>query len=213
MESLRQLAAHLALDLTAVGILTFAVYYPRHRRRDLLPAYLALNAALFTVVAALAQIGSGGGAALGFGLFGVLSIIRLRSDSIQHEEVAYYFTTLVIGLVCGLPQLELREAGALTLLLLVVVYAADHPRLFARSRRAVVTLDAVYGNPEDLRNDLYLRLGEPLNWTVLEVDYVRDLTVVDVRYRTPKAPAGRVRSSDSAAEADRSGDRPELESV
>ncbi|MEU3601395.1 DUF4956 domain-containing protein [Streptomyces sp. NPDC006798] len=213
MESLRQLAAHLALDLSAVGILTFAVYYPRHRRRDLLPAYLALNAALFTVVAALAQISSGGGAALGFGLFGVLSIIRLRSDSIQHEEVAYYFTTLVIGLVCGLPQLELREAGALTLLLLVVVYAADHPRLFARSRRAVVTLDAVYGNPDDLRNDLDLRLGEPLNWTVLEVDFVRDLTVVDVRYRTPKTPAGGGRSAGTATESGRSGDRPELESV
>lgn len=188
MESLRQLAAHLGLDLIAVGLLTFAVYYPRHRRRDLLPAYLALNAALFTVVAALAQVGGNGGTALGFGLFGVLSIIRLRSDSIQHEEVAYYFTTLVIGLICGLPQLELREAGVLTLLLLLVVYAADHPKLFARSRRTVVTLDAVYESADDLRADLDLRLGEPLNWTVMEVDYVRDLTVVDVRYRTSKPP-------------------------
>ncbi|MFH8618764.1 DUF4956 domain-containing protein [Streptomyces sp. NPDC017979] len=198
MESLRQLAAHLGLDLIAVSLLTFAVYYPRHRRRDLLPAYLALNAALFTVVAALAQVGGNGGTALGFGLFGVLSIIRLRSDSIQHEEVAYYFTTLVIGLICGLPQLELREAGALTLLLLLVVYAADHPKLFARSRRTVVTLDAVYESADDLRADLGLRLGEPLNWTVMQVDYVRDLTVVDVRYRTAKPPAKATRRTTDA---------------
>ncbi|MCM2392075.1 DUF4956 domain-containing protein [Streptomyces albipurpureus] len=186
MDSLRQLGTHLGLDLIAVSLLTFAVYYPRHRRRDLLPAYLALNVALFTVVAALAQVDGNGGTALGFGLFGVLSIIRLRSDSIQHEEVAYYFTTLVLGLLCGLPQLEIEQACALAALLLVVIYAADHPRLFARARRTVVTLDAVYGSTDELRADLDRRLGEPLNWTVMEVDYVRDLTVVDVRYRIPK---------------------------
>ncbi|MGW6458313.1 DUF4956 domain-containing protein [Streptomyces sp. NPDC055078] len=183
--SLTQLGTHLALDLIAVCLLTFGVYYPRHRRRDLIPAYLALNVALFTVVAALAQIGNGG-TALGFGLFGVLSIIRVRSASIQHEEVAYYFTTLVTGLICGLPQLEVREAGALVGVLLVVVYAADHPRLFARVRRTEVTLDAVYATSAELRADLHRRLGEPLNWIVTEVDYVRDLTVVDVRYREPK---------------------------
>ncbi|MFF0445363.1 DUF4956 domain-containing protein [Streptomyces sp. NPDC004609] len=214
MESLRQLALHLALDLTAVALLTFAVYYPRHRRRDLLPAYLALNAALFTVVAALAEVGNGGGTALGFGLFGVLSIIRLRSDSIQHEEVAYYFTTLVIGLICGLPQLELSQAGALTGLLLAVVYASDHPKLFARSRRAIVTLDAVYGNPDDLRADLDLRLGEPLNWTVMEVDFVRDLTVVDVRYRVAKEPGKDIepKKAAKAGGADRTTE-PSLEAV
>ncbi|MFD5553535.1 DUF4956 domain-containing protein [Streptomyces sp. NPDC127068] len=204
MESLRHLAVHLAVDLAAVSLLTFAVYYPRHRRRDLLPAYLALNVALFTVVAALAQVGGSGGMALGFGLFGVLSIIRLRSDAIQHEEVAYYFTTLVLGLICGLPNLRLTHAAAFAAVLLAVVYLADHPRLFARSRRTVVVLDAVYDGPVDLRAALVSRLGEPMNWTVMEVDFVRDLTVVDVRYREPSEPRGKIAAApapESALEA------------
>ncbi|GAA2715009.1 MULTISPECIES: DUF4956 domain-containing protein [Streptomyces] len=190
MESMRHLAAHLGLDLVAVCLLTFAIYYPRHRRRDLVPAYLALNVALFTVVAALGELSGNGGLALGFGLFGVLSIIRLRSDAVQHEEVAYYFTTLVLGLVCGLPHLALGIAAAMAAVLLLVVYGADHPRLYARSRRTLVTLDAVHGDPAALRADLARRLGEPLDWTVMEVDYVRDLMVVDVRYRAlePGAP-------------------------
>ncbi|GHG72704.1 DUF4956 domain-containing protein [Streptomyces griseocarneus] len=186
METVRHLAAHLGLDLIAVGLLTFAIYYPRHRRRDLVPAYLALNVALFTVVAALAEVGGNGGLALGFGLFGVLSIIRLRSDAVQHEEVAYYFTTLVLGLVCGLPHLAVGLAAALSAILLLVVYGADHPRLYARSRRSVITLDTVHADPAGLRADLARRLGEPLHWTVMEIDYVRDLTVVDVRYREPE---------------------------
>ncbi|MET9075825.1 DUF4956 domain-containing protein [Streptomyces sp. NPDC004232] len=191
MESLRHLAAHLGLDLAAVGVLTFAIYYPRHRRRDLVPAYLALNTGLFTVVTALAEVRSGG-AALGFGLFGVLSIVRLRSDAVQHEEVAYYFTTLVLGLLCGLPRLPFALTGGLCATLLLIVWAADSPRLLADTRRAVVTLDTVHEDPAALRTDLARRLGEPLHWTVMEVDFVRDLTVVDVRYRESTAtPADR----------------------
>lgn len=189
MVTFGQLAAHLGLDLAAVCALTFAVYYPRHRRRDLVPAYLALNVALFSVVAALASVGGNGGTALAFGLFGVLSIIRLRSDSIQHEEVAYYFTTLVLGLLCGLPQLEFGIAALFSVLLLFVIWCADHPKLLSRSRRTVVVLDTVHGNPSALRADLARRLGEPLNWTIKEVDFVRDLTVVDVRYREADHPA------------------------
>ncbi|MGD3108695.1 DUF4956 domain-containing protein [Streptomyces sp. YGL11-2] len=192
MESLRHLVAHLGLDLAAVGVLTFAIYYPRHRRRDLVPAYLALNTGLFTVVTALAEVRGAGGAALGFGLFGVLSIVRLRSDAVQHEEVAYYFTTLVLGLLCGLPRLPFVLTAGLCAALLLIVWVADNPRLLVGTRRAVVTLDTVHEDPAALRADLARRLGEPLHWTVMEVDFVRDLTVVDVRYREPAAaPAER----------------------
>ena len=40
--------------------------------------------------------------ALGFGLFAILSIIRLRSTSVTQQEVAYYFVALVMGLVNGM---------------------------------------------------------------------------------------------------------------
>ncbi|AZQ73983.1 DUF4956 domain-containing protein [Streptomyces luteoverticillatus] len=185
MDALRHIAAGLVLDLAAVCLLAFAIYYPRHRRRDLVPAYLALNTGLFTVVAALAAVGGRGAAALGFGLFGVLSIVRLRSDAVQQEDVAYYFTTLVLGLVCALPNVTVPVKAGLSAVLLLVLWVADSHWLLARSRRAVVTLDRVHRESAALRADLARRLGEPLRWTVMEVDYVRDLMVVDVRYREP----------------------------
>ncbi|MFE9445364.1 DUF4956 domain-containing protein [Streptomyces sp. NPDC006602] len=199
-ENLGQIAAHLGLDLLAVTLLTFGVFYPRHRRRELVPAYLALNVALFAVVAALGSVGGNGGLTLGFGLFGVLSIVRLRSDAVQHQEVAYYFITLVLGLLCGLPGLDLMVAAGLACVLLLVMYAADHPRLYARDRRTIVTLDVVHRDESDLRADLWRRLGEPLGWTVREIDLVRDLMVLEVRYREPRpaeAPVdgGRLRAT------------------
>ena len=42
--------------------------------------------------------------ALGFGLFAILSIIRLRSSTVTQQEVAYYFVALVMGLVNGMNQ-------------------------------------------------------------------------------------------------------------
>ena len=78
-----------AVDLVAVTILTFALYFPRHRRRDLVVAYLGVNVGVLAVSATLSA--SAVAAGLGLGLFGVLSIIRLRSSELSQHEVAYYF--------------------------------------------------------------------------------------------------------------------------
>ena len=44
----------LAVDLAAIALLTFGVYYPRHRRRDLLVAFIGVNIGVFAVAAVLA---------------------------------------------------------------------------------------------------------------------------------------------------------------
>ncbi|QPP07919.1 DUF4956 domain-containing protein [Streptomyces bathyalis] len=185
MDPISQILIHFALDLVSVCVLTFAIYYPRHRRRDLIPGYLALNVALFALAAVLGRSGDQGGIALGFGLIGVLSIVGLRSDSMQSEEIAYYFTALVLGLISGLPNVSLMLAALLCTLPLVVVYIAGHPRLFARTLRALVTVDEAVTEPAAIETFVRERLGEPLSWKIQEVDYGRDLTVVDVRYRRP----------------------------
>ena len=89
-----------AVDLTAIGALAFALYYPRHRRKDLAVALLGVNIGVFAVTTALSTATVGAG--LGLGLFGVLSIIRLRSTELSQVEVAYYFAALAIGLIGGL---------------------------------------------------------------------------------------------------------------
>ena len=70
-------------DLVAITAVV-AIYFRRHQRRDLLLSYVALNMGILTVTAALSDTSVG--ASLGLGLFGILSIIRLRSDSITQED-------------------------------------------------------------------------------------------------------------------------------
>ncbi len=118
-------------DLVAVAILVFALYFPRYRRRDMVVAILSLNVGVMAVATALASAEVSAG--LGLGLFGVLSIIRLRSDEIAQEEIAYYFSALALGLLAGFELSPLWLTPALMAAVLVALYVGDHP---ACSRRA-----------------------------------------------------------------------------
>lgn len=170
------------MDLVAVTVLAYGLYYRRHHRRDLLFAYVALNVGIFAVVSLL--LVQRVDLAVGFGLFGVLSIIRLRSSEITQQEIAYYFVAIVLGLVNGIASELPLTALLLDGVLLAVVYVADHPRLLGRTRQQVVTLDVVHADPTLLKADLESRLrASVLHYVVTQVDYVRDVTVVDVRFR------------------------------
>ncbi len=175
-------------DLVAVAVVV-ATYFRRHQRRDLVLSYTALNVGVLAVTAmlALAPVGAG----LGLGLFGILSIIRLRSDSITQEEVAYYFVALALGLVAGVHPGPAGLVPALCAVVVAAVLVADHPRLLPRARRQLVTLDAAISDEAELRAHLENRTGgEVRHLIVQELDFVRDLTVVDVRFRCARPARG-----------------------
>lgn len=177
------------LDLVAISILTFALYFPRHRRRDLLVSYLGVNIGVLAVAEALtsAEVTAG----LGLGLFGVLSIIRLRSFELDQQEVAYYFVSLALGVLGGVPVSPDWLAPALMGALLVAVFVGDHPRLFARYRTQSVYLDVAYTDETALIERLEDMLGARVHRvSVRRVDLVYDTTLVDVRYQLP-GPTGR----------------------
>ncbi|BCW20468.1 DUF4956 domain-containing protein [Pseudarthrobacter enclensis] len=171
----------IAADLAAISILTFALYLRRHRRRDLVVSYLGMNVGVLAVATALS--GSAAGLGLGLGLFGVLSIIRLRSTELAQHEVAYYFSALALGLIAGLGIEPFWLTASLMALVLAVMFVGDHPRLLPAHRHQTVILDrAIAGDRE-----LYARLEEVLHGrvhsaTVQQLDLVNDKTIVDVRY-------------------------------
>lgn len=175
-------------DLVAITVLTFAVYLPRHRRRDLVVAYLGVNVGVLAVSAAL---GTGAvGAGLGLGLFGVLSIIRLRSHELAQSEVAYYFSALALGLIGGLAATPVPVGIALMALVVLVMAAGDSPRLLRRYRSQLVVLDRAVADETALVARLEGLLGaRVLGVSVQRLDLVNDTTTVEVRYAVPHLDA------------------------
>jgi uncharacterized protein Usg len=176
-----------ATDVLAIGLLVFAVYFPRHRRRDLVVAFIAVNVGVLAVSAALTT--SGVGAGVGLGLFGVLAIIRLRSTELAQHEVAYFFSALALGLLGGLGTADVVLSTALMALLVAVMFVAGHPRLLSRYRQQVMVLDTAFPDERALIAHLEGLLGARVHQvTVQRVDMVNDSTWVDVRFELPRRP-------------------------
>lgn len=173
----------LGADTLCALLLGYALYFRRYRRHDLAFVYVAFNLGVY---AALSVIKGGGiSLAVGFGLFGILSIIRLRSETFDNVEIGYFFVSLVLALVNGLGE-EPWAAATLDVLLLGWMLVGSLTTQRTNLQSQTVTLDRVFGDDAALRHHLEELLGaEILAATILEADYVRDTTKVFVRYRRP----------------------------
>ena len=171
----------ISIDLAAIALVTLGLYHRRHGRRDLVTAFVVVNTGVFAVTLLLASADIGLG--VGLGLFGVLSIIRLRSSEISHTEIAYYFASLAIGLIAGFDTADLAASAGLIALVVAAITLADSPALLGRSRQQVLRLDRAYTDEQALRAHLERTFGAQVrSVTVLKCDLVDDSTLVDVRW-------------------------------
>ena len=182
---------YIAADLVALAVLVGALYAPRHSRKDLMAAYIGVNVGVLAVTLLLST-SDNVGAGLGLGLFGVLSIIRLRSSSLAQGEVAYFFAALALGLLGGIKS-HLIIVAILMALILASLWVGDHPALMRRNRNQVVTLDRAISDENELITELEDLLGAHVRSVDLKsLDLVNDTTIVEVHYRLrPRSRAAR----------------------
>ena len=173
----------IAANIVAVAVLVFGLYFPtRYHRKDMVVAIIGLNMGVMAVATALhsAEVTAG----LGLGLFGVLSIIRLRSSELAQEEVAYYFSALALGLLAGFAVDPVWLTPALMAGIVAALFIGDRPRLFEGNRHQTVQLDTAYTDESELISRLERLLdADVLHVKVKRVDLVNDTTSVDVRFR------------------------------
>ena len=187
LQELPLTLAYIGADLIAITLLVGALYIPRHGRRDLVAAYIGVNVGVLAVTLLLST-SQNVGAGLGLGLFGVLSIIRLRSSSLAQGEVAYFFAALALGLLGGI-KTHLIIVAILMALILASLWVGDHPALMRRNRNQTVTLDRAISNESELITELENLLGAQVRSVDLKsLDLVNDTTIVEVHYRMSRRP-------------------------
>ena len=191
LQDLPLTLAYIGADLVALAFLVGALYIPRHGRRDLVAAYIGVNVGVLAVTLLLST-SDNVGAGLGLGLFGVLSIIRLRSSSLAQGEVAYFFAALALGLLGGIKS-HLIIVAILMALILASLWVGDHPALMRRNRNQAVTLDRAISDENELITELEDLLGAHVRSVDLKsLDLVNDTTIVEVHYRLrPRSRAAR----------------------
>ena len=176
---------YIAADLIALAVLVGALYAPRHSRKDLMAAYIGVNVGVLAVTLLLSTASVAAG--LGLGLFGVLSIIRLRSTELAQHEVAYFFAALALGLLGGIQTAPIGMVAALMGTVVAALWVGDHPALMRRNRHQVIVLDHAITNETALIAHLERTLGGQVRSVeVQRLDLVNDTTIVDVRFRVPR---------------------------
>lgn len=172
--------ARLGLDVLSMLVLVGLLYRRRAAAPEMTLVFTALNIGLFAAVSA---IGSGSfPTGIGFGLFGLLSLVRLRSAAFTLKDVAYTFVALILALVNGLPERNFALVVALDVVLLVAIWLTDESRVTRPTRVVRLTLDRALTDTEAVTAEVRERMGiEPTGLTIDDVDFVRDTTRVRVR--------------------------------
>ena len=168
------------IDALAVAVLAFALYDRRHGRRELAVVLALVNLAvlLALIVITAAEVGL----SVGLGLFALLAMVRLRSETFSSTELAYVLIAIALALVNAIDVAGPGFALALDAVALGAVALLDHPRISPPSQALSVTLELVFADLGELRRHVEERMAvRVLDLRVVEVDYVRETTRVELR--------------------------------
>jgi len=181
-----EMFARFGIDIAAMAILIFGMYYRRYRDKELVTAAALFNIFVFAVLTVLSHVEFS--LAAGFGLFAILALFTLRSEQITKTEITYFFGSVAIAVICSVEGTTIPFVGATVSLVLVGAYILDHPRILRSVDGIKITLDKIDANalsdPEAMRADLGKRLGvEVMFYQIISFDYVNDMARINVYFR------------------------------
>lgn len=156
------LLSSLAIDLVLLYLLAYVFFYRRHKRRDVFVAISLINITLYVLGGALGTFTISLG--VGFALFSVISIFRLRSETLGWNEIVYLLVALAMGLDLGLPAYDLPVQSAYAVLLVLAVFVVDHPRILKSkmTQRFSMATDYVEIDQTALKQKVEEQLGHPV---------------------------------------------------
>lgn len=191
------LLARFAINVTAMTVLVFGLYYRRYRDKDIVTAASLFNIFVFAVLAILSRIEVS--VAAGFGLFAILALFTLRSEPISKVEMPYFFGSVAIAVICAVQGTTLAFVAAVATLVLVGAYILDHPRVLQSVDGVKITLDEIdreaLSDPVAMRRSLTKRLGvDVTHYQIISLDYVNELARINVFFRKGAAAVRQVPS-------------------
>lgn len=177
----------LALNVTAMSVHVFGIYYNRYRNKKVVTAAAMFNIFIFSVLTILSSVDFS--VTAGFGLFAILALFTLRSEPLEKTEMAYFFGSVAIAVICSVKGGSIVLSALITCFLLLGVYVIDHPRMLKSVRSAKLFLDQIDADILSDQAAMTARLGERLNvevlsYEVLQLDYINEMARINVYCRT-----------------------------
>lgn len=180
-----------ALDLLTMLLLVGWLYKSQQSVPSMPLVLSSLNVGIFVAVTVFTSGKTPLSAGIGFGLFALLSMLRLRSAAFTIKDVAFTFLILITGLVNSLPATSWGLLISVNLAILLVVLITDTHRESKTTRVMAVSLKQVFDDPAMIRPAVETKLGMTVESVVVkEVNFVKGITEVKVEYQ-PDPSLGR----------------------
>ncbi|MGL5011297.1 MAG: DUF4956 domain-containing protein [Paracoccaceae bacterium] len=175
-----------AINITAMTLLIFGLFYLRYRDKELVTAASLFNIFAFGVLTILGSVEFS--LAAGFGLFAILALFTLRSEQISKIEISYFFGSIAIAVICSVQGTTLPIVVFVIVLILLGAFVFDHPRILKSAHGIKITLDKIdadaLSDPIKMRSALSGRLGvDVMSYQIVALNYITDMAQINVFYR------------------------------
>jgi Domain of unknown function (DUF4956) len=185
-------AIRFGIDILAMLILVFGLYYRRYRDKELVTAASMFNVFVFGVLTVLSSVEFS--ITAGFGLFAILALFTLRSETITKIEITYFFGAIALAVICSVVGTTLPFVAAVAATVIISAYVLDHPLILRSADGVRITLDKIdhdaLSNPARMKADLSTRLGvDVMSYQITALNYINDMASINVFYRKPRISA------------------------
>src|SRR5690625_858600 len=174
------------LNLVAAATLLFVMFWPRYKNKEITLAASLFNIFTFGVLSILSSVEFT--LAAGFGLFAILALFNLRSETINKTDIGYFFGSIAIAVITSIDGSHLGFVLVILVAVLIIVYVIDHARFFRAAQQLQVTLDYIpthlFGSADALNEELSERLQvEVLSVRVLSINFVTEIVQTEINYQ------------------------------
>lgn len=127
-----ELLMEFGFNLFTIIIYSYVIYYWRHHDHKMLFLLLGFNLFLFPIFLLNSVLTAG----IGFTIFALLALVRLRSDTFDKTEVAYLLGAVALTLINAV--LPARVEYLASLIVLATAFFADHPKIWRDAYQTTV---------------------------------------------------------------------------
>lgn len=176
--------------IVAIFIVRF-IYYPVKQSKNYVFTFIAFNTAVYFVMSVLTSVELSVG--VGFGLFGLFSLLRYRTDTMPTREMTYLFVIIALPVLNSI--LITNEAWVSLLLangaIMAVLFVLEQEWGFHYELSQRITYERIElikpENYELLLGDLRERTGLNIKrCEVGRVNFLRDTAEVKIYYDDPQ---------------------------
>ena len=176
------------IALIFLFILIRVIYFRYSRKEKFLFSFFLMGIIAFFIVSILRSVYIEMG--MGFGLFAVFGLLRLRTRNFTEKDMAYTFTTFGIAVINSLKLVKFPLLGVLAINIIIVLAAYLLEEFVLKYK--IETHEIIYnklellkpGNKEKLMQDVSLKTGKEISRIkISRINYKRKRALLDIFYK------------------------------